>query len=44
MIEAGSRVVLVVTGRRPHARVDGPHVRTIDPDATSVLAALGLDS
>jgi len=44
MIEAGSRVVLVVTGRRPRSRVEGPHVRTIDPDAADVLAALGLDS
>ncbi len=44
MIEAGSQVVLVVTGRRPRSRVDGPHVRTIDADSTDVLAALGLDS
>jgi threonine synthase len=44
MIEAGSQVVLVVTGRRPGSRVEGPHVRTIDPDAADVLAALGLDS
>jgi hypothetical protein len=44
MIEAGSRVVLVVTGRRPDSLVEGPHVRTVDPDATVVLAALGLDS
>jgi threonine synthase len=44
MIEAGSRVVLVVTGRRPHSLVEGPHVRTIEPDAAEVLAALGLDS
>ena len=44
MIQAGSRVVLVVTGRRPNSPVEGPHVRTIDPDAADVLAALGLDS
>jgi threonine synthase len=44
MIEEGSQVVLVVTGRRPRARVEGPHVRTFDPDAADVLAALGLDS
>jgi threonine synthase len=44
MIAAGSQVVLVVTGRRPGSRVEGPHVRTIDPDAADVLAALGLDS
>ena len=44
MIEAGSQVVLVVTGRRPASRVEGPHVRTIDPNAADVLAALGLDS
>ena len=44
LIEAGSRVVLVVTGRRPRSRVEGPHVRTIDPDAADVLTALGLDS
>jgi hypothetical protein len=44
MIEEGSQVVLVVTGRRPRARVEGPHVRTVDPDAADVLAALGLDS
>jgi threonine synthase len=44
MIEAGAHVVLVITGRRPRSRVDGPHVRTIDPDASDVLAALGLDS
>jgi threonine synthase len=44
MIEPGSRVVLVVTGRRPRSRVEGPHVRTIDPGAADVLAALGLDS
>jgi len=44
MIERGSQVVLVVTGRRPDSRVEGPHVRTIDPDAPAVLAALGLDS
>ena len=30
--------------RRPRSRVEGPHVRTIDPDAADVLAALGLDS
>ena len=44
MIEAGSQVVLVVTGRRPGSRVEGPHVRTIAPNAADVLAALGLDS
>jgi threonine synthase len=43
-LEAGSQVVLVVTGRRPRSTVDGPHVTTIDPDAGDVLAALGLDS
>ena len=44
MIEAGSRVVLVVSGRRPRSGVEGPHVRTIDPDVADVLGALGLDS
>jgi threonine synthase len=44
MIEAGSQVVLVVTGRRPGSRVEGPHVRTIDPNVAEVLAALGLAS
>ncbi len=43
-IEAGSEVVLVVTGRRPCSTVDGPHVRTIDPDVGDALAALGLAS
>ena len=43
-IEPGSQVVLVVTGRRPRSTVDGPHVRTIDADAASALAALGLAS
>jgi threonine synthase len=40
----GAQVVLVVTGRRPRSAADGPHVRTIDPDARSALAALGLAS
>jgi threonine synthase len=44
MIDAGSQVVLVVTGRRPRSRVEGPHVRTIAPSPADVLAALGLDS
>jgi len=43
-IEAGAQVVLIVTGRRPRSTVDGPHVRTIDPDARDALAALGLSS
>jgi threonine synthase len=43
-LEAGSRVVLVVTGRQPRSTVDGPHVTTIDPDPSDVLAALGLAS
>jgi threonine synthase len=43
-LEAGSQVVLVVTGRRPRSTVDGPHVSTIDPDRNDVLAALGLAS
>jgi threonine synthase len=44
LLEAGAEVVLVVTGRRPRSRVDGPHVTTIDPDAGDVLSALGLGS
>jgi threonine synthase len=44
LLEAGSEVVLVVTGRQPGSRVDGSHVRTIDADAGDVLAALGLAS
>ena len=44
LLEAGTRVVLVVTGRQPRTTVDGPHVQTIDPDAGDVLAALGLQS
>ena len=44
MIDAGSQVVLVVTGRRPGSRVEGPHVRTVAPNVADVLAALGLDS
>ena len=43
-LEAGSQVVLVVTGRRPRSIIDGPHVRTVDPHAGDVLAALGLTS
>jgi len=43
-IEAGSQVVLVVTGRRPRSTVDGPHVRTIGPEVGDALAALGLGS
>jgi threonine synthase len=43
-LEPGSRVVLVVTGRQPRSTVDGPHVTTIDPDPSDVLAALGLAS
>jgi threonine synthase len=43
-LEPGSRVVLVVTGRQPRSTVDGPHVATIDPDPSDVLAALGLAS
>ena len=43
-IEAGSQVVLVVTGKRPRSIVDGPHVTTIDPDVAGVLAALGVAS
>jgi threonine synthase len=43
-LEPGSRVVLVVTGRRPRSTVDGPHVATVDPDPSDVLAALGLAS
>jgi threonine synthase len=43
-LDAGSRVVLVVTGRQPRSTVDGPHVATIDPDPSDVLAALGLAS
>jgi threonine synthase len=43
-LEAHSRVILVVTGRQPRSTVDGPHVTTIDPDPSDVLAALGLAS
>jgi threonine synthase len=44
LLEAGSEVVLVVTGRQPRSRVEGPHVTTVDPDAGDVLSALGLAS
>jgi threonine synthase len=43
-LEAGSQVVLVVTGRQPLSTAGGPHVTTIDPDPSDVLAALGLTS
>ena len=44
-IERGSRVVLVVTGSRPRpADTGGGSVRTIAPDTSRLLAALGLDS
>jgi len=43
-LEPGSRVVLAVTGRQPRSTVHGPHVTTIDPDPSDVLAALGLAS
>ncbi|HEU5363069.1 MAG TPA: threonine synthase [Gaiellaceae bacterium] len=44
LVDAGSEVVLVVTGRQPRSRVEGPHVVTVDPDAADVLGALGLAS
>ncbi len=44
-IEAGSRVVLVVTGSRPQLDLAGVgSAQAIAPDAREVLAALGLDS
>ena len=44
-IDEGSRVVLVVTGSLPRAeQAEGGREHVIAPDATALLAALGLDS
>jgi threonine synthase len=44
-IEHGSRVVLVISGERPEpVQADLARVTTVEPDASHVLAALGVHS